>query len=150
MDALAHLFRMPTLTEVTFMLGDTLPNQSVHSDSPLFSLNLHALTLYSKFLEPISRFISRTRLPALTDFGAYIDNCPSKQDACCSVRFLLPSTHEVDGRRSSSTRRDLWFTSTSLILLSKLNLCWPSLISLLISALSLTFPSVHGLVSHCQ
>ncbi|KAF8557179.1 hypothetical protein OG21DRAFT_1457942, partial [Imleria badia] len=79
-DALAHLSRTSTLTEVTFMLGDTLPNQIIPSESPLFSSNMHALTLYSELLDSISRLISRTRLPAITDFGAYIDNCPSKQD----------------------------------------------------------------------
>ncbi|KAF8549980.1 hypothetical protein OG21DRAFT_1447173 [Imleria badia] len=78
--ALVHLSRMPTLTKVTFMLSDTLPNQVIPSDSSLFSSNLHALTLYSKFLDQISRLLSRTRLPAITDFGANIGSCPSKQD----------------------------------------------------------------------
>ncbi|KAF8555281.1 hypothetical protein OG21DRAFT_1483955 [Imleria badia] len=74
-DAFAHLSRMPALTQLEFRLSDTL----LPFDSPLFFPNLHHLTLYSEFLDPISRLLSRTRLPAITDFAATIQTCPSKQ-----------------------------------------------------------------------
>ncbi|KAF8550694.1 hypothetical protein OG21DRAFT_386347 [Imleria badia] len=72
-DALAHLSRMPALSQLSCTPSATSP------PAPLSFSNLHHLTLRSVFLYPISQFLSRTRLPAITDFSAYIECCPSKQ-----------------------------------------------------------------------
>ena len=75
-DALAHLSRMPALTQLTFAMSATLPA----SDSPLIFSNLHDLTLHSKSLDPIARLFSHTRLHVITNFTARIDSCPSGQE----------------------------------------------------------------------
>jgi hypothetical protein len=75
-DAFADLSRMPALTQLTFALSATLPA----SDSPLFFSNLHDLTLHSKSLDPISRLFSQTRFHVITNFTAYTDSYPSKQE----------------------------------------------------------------------
>ena len=76
-DALMHLSYMPALTELscTLALGTTLRR----SDSPLFFPNLRHLTLDSKSLDPISRLLSRIRLPAITHLGVFVASRPSKQ-----------------------------------------------------------------------
>ena len=89
-DALAHLSQMPALTQLTFTLSATLP---VSGSSLSFS-NLHDLTLHSKSLDSISSLFSHTRLPVITDFTAYIDNHPSRQELSS---FLLGApTSNID------------------------------------------------------
>ncbi|KAF8555283.1 hypothetical protein OG21DRAFT_918015 [Imleria badia] len=78
MDTLAHLSRMSALTWLECTLSATLLTSS--SDSPLFFPNLNHLILSSDFLDPISRLLSHTRLPVITNFTANIQNCPSKRD----------------------------------------------------------------------
>ncbi|KAF8555294.1 hypothetical protein OG21DRAFT_920419 [Imleria badia] len=68
---------MPALTQLRCTLSAAATFRP--SDSYLFFSNLHHLTLYSEFLEPISRLLSQTRLPAITDFCVYIESCPSKR-----------------------------------------------------------------------
>ncbi|KAF8546966.1 hypothetical protein OG21DRAFT_1450750 [Imleria badia] len=75
-DTLAHLSDTPALNELAFTLNVTLPA----SASPLAFSNLHDLTLRHQWLEPISRFLSQTRLPALTSLTAFIGNCPSRHE----------------------------------------------------------------------
>ena len=82
MDALAHLSRMPEMTELSFMSSATLPDPITLPDSPPFFSNLQKLTLLSTSLDPISRLLSRIRLPVVTKFVASIDDNPSKQDLC--------------------------------------------------------------------
>ena len=82
MDALAHLSRMPEMTELSFMLSATLPDPITLPDSPPFFSNLQKLTLLSTSLDPISRLLSRIRLPVITEFAATIESKPSKQDLC--------------------------------------------------------------------
>jgi hypothetical protein len=102
-DALVHLSRMPALTRLTFMLSATLRDQIAPSDPPLFFSNLHEVTLHSKFLDPISRLLSRIRLPAITDFTAFIESRPSRQD----VTSFLAS---VQTSGVSNTIQSLQFT----------------------------------------
>ena len=73
-DALAHLSRMPALTWLDCTASTTLPP----ADSPLMFSNLHHLRLYSEFVDPVSQLLSRTRLPAITEFTVYIERCLSK------------------------------------------------------------------------
>ena len=77
-DALVHLSRMPALTELEFALNTTFPLAASHS--PLVFSNLHNFTLHSKSLEPISQSLSQVRPPVITDFGAIIRTCPSRQE----------------------------------------------------------------------
>ncbi|KAF8550083.1 hypothetical protein OG21DRAFT_1514510 [Imleria badia] len=74
-DTLVHLSSIPALTQLTFTLSTTLPT----SHSPIFFSNLRYLTLYSKCLRPISWLLSWIRLPAITEFIAVIENCPSRK-----------------------------------------------------------------------
>ena len=73
---LLHLSRMPALTNLEFALRRTLPD----FDSSLSFSNLQHLALDSNSLNPISRLLSRTRLPALTDFRARVSDCPSRPE----------------------------------------------------------------------
>ncbi|KAF8555295.1 hypothetical protein OG21DRAFT_920171 [Imleria badia] len=75
-DALAHLSRMPALTRLHCMPSATLPPSS----SPLFFSNLRHSKLSSEFLGSISQLLSCIRLPAITNFIAYVDSRPSKKD----------------------------------------------------------------------
>lgn len=75
-DALVHLSSIPGLSCLTFAMDNIL----LASDSPLVFSDLWDLSLQSKSLEPISRLLSQTRLPALTDFYATIDNSPFGQE----------------------------------------------------------------------
>lgn len=87
LDALAHLFRLPALGELTFQLAPTLLEQMTTFDSSLVFPALHDLTLYSEFLGPISHLFSRIRLPAITALDIFIGHSPSKQD----VTFFFSS-----------------------------------------------------------
>ncbi|KAF8555288.1 hypothetical protein OG21DRAFT_1507825 [Imleria badia] len=69
-----HLSRMPALTRLSCSLSAFPP-----SDSPLLFTNLYRLELFYEFLDSISQLLSRTRLPAITQFAVYVDSCPSKQ-----------------------------------------------------------------------
>ncbi|KAF8549412.1 hypothetical protein OG21DRAFT_1447879 [Imleria badia] len=75
-DALAHLSRMTALTRLRCTLCTLFPA----SVTPLVFSNLDHLTLRSDFLEPLSRLLSRTRLPAVTEFYTIISRRPSKED----------------------------------------------------------------------
>ncbi|KAF8546969.1 hypothetical protein OG21DRAFT_1501772 [Imleria badia] len=75
-DTLVHLSGMPALTHLQFALNATLPA----SNSPLPFSNLHGIMLHSKSLHLVSSFVSQTHLPAVTNFTAFIRNCPSRQD----------------------------------------------------------------------
>ena len=82
-DALSHLSRMPEMTELSFGISSaTLPDPITLSSSPPFFSNLQKLTLLSTSLDPISRLLSRIRLPVIRKFAAFIDTNPSKQDLC--------------------------------------------------------------------
>ena len=96
-DALAHLSRMSALTRLAFTLSATLPP----SDSPLFFSNLHDLTLRSKSLDPMSRLLSQTRLPVITNFVAYIDHYPSRQALSCFLAGVPTSNvgHTIETLR---------------------------------------------------
>ena len=111
-DGLAHLSRMPALTQLTFSLRATLPA----SDSPLFFSNLHDLTLHSKFLEPISRLLSQTRLPVITNLTAYINNCPSKQELSSFLASVPTSNAHHTIERLQLTQ---WFSPLSNVLRSE-------------------------------
>ena len=74
-DALVHLSRMPALTHLSCTPSDTFPP----SDPPVFLTNLYDLRLHSDSLDPISQLLSRIRLPAMAEFVAFIESCPSKQ-----------------------------------------------------------------------
>ncbi|KAF8549996.1 hypothetical protein OG21DRAFT_1514611 [Imleria badia] len=89
-DALAHLSRLPALTRLSCTPSATSPP----SDSPIFFTNLHHLTLYSKFLGPISQLSTRVRLPAITHFTSFIYHHPSKQ---CFSSFLASVRTSVIG-----------------------------------------------------
>ncbi|KAF8550085.1 hypothetical protein OG21DRAFT_1488059 [Imleria badia] len=110
-DALAYLSHMPALTRLTFKLSPSLSP----SLSPLFFSNLHDLTLHSESLQPISRLLSRARLPALTNLTAFIGSYPSRQEltsffagvqtssACHTIKSLtldqpVPSMSAVRGQ----------------------------------------------------
>ena len=99
MDALAHLSRMPALTRLTFSVDGTLLRQIELSASPLLFSNLCVFTLCSENLDPISRFLSRTRLLAVTDFTASIKMCPSKLDISSFFAGLQTSStgHIIQG-----------------------------------------------------
>lgn len=88
MDALTHLSRMPTLTQLEFTSDPTLPT----FDSPLFFPNLHSLTLWSGSLTSISQLLSQTRLPAIMEFTADTENCPSKRELSFFWASLQTST----------------------------------------------------------
>ena len=90
-DALVHLSRMPALTQLNFMLSATLRDQTAPSDPPLFFSNLHEMTLRSETLDPISRLLSRIRLPAITDFTTLIDRRPSRQDVTSFLTSIQTS-----------------------------------------------------------
>ncbi|KAF8555289.1 hypothetical protein OG21DRAFT_1483962 [Imleria badia] len=101
-EALVHLSHMPALTILSFTPSATLPP----SDSPLLFSNLHHLSFYSKFLNPISRLLSRLRLPAITHFTAQVNSRPSKQDFSS---FLTSVQTSVIGH----TLQELVYTDTS-------------------------------------
>ena len=86
-DALVHLSCMPALTRLAFRLNATVPDQIPPSDSPMIFSHLHELTLHSESLDPISRLLSQTQMPAITGFSAFIKNQPSK----LNVRLFLAS-----------------------------------------------------------
>ncbi|KAF8134933.1 hypothetical protein EV363DRAFT_1256796, partial [Boletus edulis] len=91
---LAHLSRMPALTELDFMLSATLSP----FDLPLFFPSLHNLTLDSQSLKPISWLLSQIRLPVVRSFTASICDCPSRlQFSSFWASFRTASTgHTVE------------------------------------------------------
>ena len=111
-DALAQLSRMPALTQLTFALSATFPP----SDSPLLFSNLHDLTLHSKSLDPISRLLSQTRLPVITNLIAYIDNCPSRQELSSFLTGVPKSNAHYTIEMLRLTQ---WFRPSSNVLRSE-------------------------------
>lgn len=114
-NALVHLSRMPALTELAFQPSVTLPDQIASSDSPLIFSGLHNLELHSPSLIPVSRLLSRTRLPVITDFSAFIESCPqaSKQDVSSFLASLPTSGigHTIQGLRLQQTNlSNVWST----------------------------------------
>ena len=77
MDTLVHLSRMSSLTHLNLALSATSPLAG--SDLLIFS-HLHDLALLSDSLETISQFLSRVRLPAIINFRAVTNSCPSRQE----------------------------------------------------------------------
>ncbi|KAF8434542.1 hypothetical protein L210DRAFT_3553172 [Boletus edulis BED1] len=75
-DALMHLSRLPALTRLDFALNAPLPP----SDTPLLFANMHQMNLDSRSLQPISCWLSQSRLPAVVHFSASVDSCSSMQD----------------------------------------------------------------------
>ena len=75
-DALVHLSRMSALSQLTFRLSAT----SQVSDSPLCFSDLNESAVFSKDLHSISRLLSRSQLPAITDFSAVVDSCPLREE----------------------------------------------------------------------
>lgn len=75
-DALMHLSRMPTLTQLKFA-------QSAAFSAPHSSLvfaNLNDITFESESWEPILQFLYQAQLPAITTLNASVDNCPLRLD----------------------------------------------------------------------
>ena len=66
-DAFTHLSCVPALTQLSFTLSPALLEQITLSDPPLCFPNLRLLTSNSQFLDPVSRFLSRTQLPVIRD-----------------------------------------------------------------------------------
>ncbi|KAF8128360.1 hypothetical protein EV363DRAFT_1400550 [Boletus edulis] len=77
---LVHLSRISALTRLEFKLGDTLPDQISHFDSPLIFTHLAYFTLHSESMDLISRLLSRIQFRAVKDFSASIKRRPSRQD----------------------------------------------------------------------
>ena len=76
--AFMHLSRMPALTWLECALSATVTFPV--SDSPLSLSTLRKIVLSSNFLDPISRLLSQTRLPAIKEFSAFIDDRPSRRE----------------------------------------------------------------------
>ncbi|KAG6370972.1 hypothetical protein JVT61DRAFT_10686 [Boletus reticuloceps] len=76
-DALAHLSRMPVLTQLSFKQIVVSPD--CHS-ALFFSDLLRLVLLQSPSLGPISHLLSWIRLPVIEDLIAEFHNCPSRQD----------------------------------------------------------------------
>ena len=98
---LVHLSRFPVLTQLSFGMSDTLPDQITPSESPLFFPTLYKLRLDSEFLDTISRFLSRARLPAISDCTTLVKTCPSKQDVSSFFSSLRTSAigHTIEELR---------------------------------------------------
>ncbi|KAF8441670.1 hypothetical protein L210DRAFT_3644925 [Boletus edulis BED1] len=75
-DALAHLSRMPALTQLTFKQILTFPDCGI----PFFFRNLRNLTVHPTSLDSMPQLLSQIRLPAIRDFIVIFDSCPSKQE----------------------------------------------------------------------
>lgn len=78
-DAFTHLSCVPALTQLSFTLSPALLEQITLSDLPLCFPNLRLLTSNSQFLDPVSRFLSRTQLPVIRDLNVFIEGYVSKQ-----------------------------------------------------------------------
>ncbi|KAF8546965.1 hypothetical protein OG21DRAFT_1014701 [Imleria badia] len=92
-----HLSRMPTLTQLNFMLSPTLSAP----DSPLIFSNLYELTLHSGLLEQTLCILSQTRLPVITHFTTWVGNYPSRKDLSSCLVSLLTSNpgHTIESLR---------------------------------------------------
>ena len=66
---------MPELIELDFVLSDTPPPLNTLFCFP----NLYHLTLHSDYPGPVSRLLSQTQLPVITEFSAEIAACLSKE-----------------------------------------------------------------------
>ena len=89
MEALAHLSRMPVLTELSCKLSDTFTFPP--SDSSIIYSNLHYLKLLSRHLTPISQLLSGTQLPAIIHVTAFVESYPSKQRLSSFLACVLTS-----------------------------------------------------------
>ncbi|KAF8441724.1 hypothetical protein L210DRAFT_3644963 [Boletus edulis BED1] len=74
--ALAHLSRMPVLSELSFKQTITFPN----CISPLVFSNLSTFVLDSTSLGPISQLLSLILLPVIKHFRLTAASCPSRQE----------------------------------------------------------------------
>ena len=90
MDDLVHL-------SLEFELSATLPC----SDSPLSFSNLRHLRLSSKSLKQISQLLPQVRLPAITDFQTWIDDCPYRKELASFLASVLISN-------AGHIIKDLW------------------------------------------
>ena len=137
-NTLVHLSRMPALTVLIFALGTTLPDQITPSKLPLIFSNLGKFELSSEFLYPISSLLSKSQLPAVTDFRVVIESCPIGSEfssfvagvqTCCvgqviqelsfTERFILGSTRAPWASGTMLGSRDLrpWMRFSNLRLL---------------------------------
>ncbi|KAF8122670.1 hypothetical protein EV363DRAFT_1359414 [Boletus edulis] len=76
MDALMHLSRLPPLTQLDFALNAPL----LPSDTPLFFSRMRETNLHSRFLRPISCWLSQSQMPAIVHLSASVYSCSSGQD----------------------------------------------------------------------
>ncbi|KAF8550068.1 hypothetical protein OG21DRAFT_1514485 [Imleria badia] len=120
-DALVHLSCMPALTRLDFVLSATFPA----SDSHLFFPNLHHITLRSKSLEAVTRLLSRTRLPAITDFTAIIYDCPSREELSF---FFIGVQSSITGNTIKVLElHQMSWPATNAVRSEGLLLCWEDL-----------------------
>ena len=105
LNALGHVSCMPALTLFAFRLSSTIMDQITSSKSPLLVSNLRALTLAADFLEPISLFLLRCRLPAITDFSAFAETWLDKQDVSTFLTSVQTSGIEPTLQTLSLSQR---------------------------------------------
>ena len=114
-DALSHLSRTRSLTNLSFALNAVAADPITSSDSMLHFSKLRELEISSQSLEPISRLLTHTLLPAIEILTVFIDRCPSKhviksfligiQKSC--HRHSLISLRLIQTRSPSSTNHGL-------------------------------------------
>ena len=76
MNSSMQLSRTTLLTQFEFDLSTTFAGQVATTDLPLLFPHLLELKLHCECLAAISLLLSRIRLPALTDFDAFIEDRP--------------------------------------------------------------------------
>ena len=77
-DALSHLSRTRSPTNLAFELNAVAADHITSSDSMLHFSKLHKLEIASQSLEPISRLLTHTLLPAIETLAVFIDSFPPK------------------------------------------------------------------------
>ena len=97
MDALAHLSRLPALTQLNFVLNETMPV----SDSPLLFSGLRIMELRCKSLAVAQSFLSQARLPAVVCFTTVVLQCPSQN-------HLSSFLTNIETSGASHTIQQMW------------------------------------------
>lgn len=82
-DAIFHLSRTPSLTNLSFALGTAIADQIAFSRSTLLFSGLRDLDISSQTWASLSTLLPHTRLPSMESFAVYTDCCPSE--------YTLPS-----------------------------------------------------------
>ena len=77
-DALSHLSRSCSLTNLAFESNAVVADHITSSDSMLRFSKLRELEIASQSLEPTSRLLTHTLLPAIETLVVDIDSCPPK------------------------------------------------------------------------